>query len=51
MASTVKERIVCDQVMRFFEVHGLLPDNQHGFRAIRSTMTALAAMQEDWVKN
>jgi retron-type reverse transcriptase len=45
------ERIVCDQVTRFFEVHGLLPDNQHGFRAGRSTMTALAAMQEDWVRN
>ena len=51
VASKVMERIVCDQVTRFFEVHGLLPDNQHGFRAKRSTMTALAAMQEDWVKN
>ena len=51
VASKVMERIVCDQVTRFFEVHGLLPDNQHGFRAGRSTMTALAAMQEDWVRN
>ena len=49
VASKVMERIVCYQVTRFFEVHGLLPDNQHGFRAKRSTMTALAAMQEDWV--
>ena len=33
------ERIVCDQVTRFFEIYGLLTD------------TALAAMQEDWVAN
>ena len=32
-------------------MHKLLPDNQHGFRAGRSTMTALASMQQDWVQN
>ena len=33
------------------EVNGLLPDNQHGFRASRSTMTALTAMQRQWIRN
>ena len=49
-ASKVLEKIVCNQVTRFFEVSKLLPDNQHGFRAHRSTMTALSAMQKDWIK-
>ena len=30
----------CEQLTRFLEVHGLLPENQHGFRQKRSTMTA-----------
>ena len=51
MASKVMEQIVCDQVTRFFKVHGFLLDNQHEFRAKRSMMIALSAMQEDWVKN
>ena len=50
-ASKVLEKIVCNQVTRFFEVNKLLPDNQHGFRAHRSTMTALSAMQKDWIKS
>ena len=32
-------------------MHGLLPNNQHGFRSNRSTMTALSAMQKEWIKN
>ena len=28
----------------------LLPENQHGFRQKRSTMTALTSMQKEWVK-
>ena len=48
VASKVLERIVCDQITRFMEVHGLLPDNQHGFREKRSTMTALSEMQREW---
>ena len=51
VASKVMEQIVWHQVTRFFELHGLLPDNQHGIRAKRSAMTALSAMQENWVKN
>ena len=44
------KKIVSNQVMRFFKVQGRLPDNQHGKRAKRSMMTAVAGMQEDWVK-
>ena len=50
-ASKVLERVVCDQLTRFVEVHDLLPTNQHGFRSNRSTMTALSAMQKDWIRN
>jgi hypothetical protein len=51
VASKVLEKVVCNQIMRFMKVHGLLPDNQHGFREKRSTMTALSEMQRDWSSN
>ena len=35
----------------FFEVNNLIPNNQHGFRSNRSTMTVWCEMQEDWAKN
>ena len=50
-ASKVLEKVVCEQLTRFVEVHQILPNNQHGFRANRSTMTALTAMQKEWIKN
>ena len=50
VASKVMEKIICDQVTRFFEVHQLLPDSQHSFRAKRSTMTPIATMQQDRIK-
>ena len=50
-ASKVMEKVICNQVTRFLEVNGLLPDSQHGFRQSRSTMTALSAMQKEWIKN
>jgi hypothetical protein len=50
VASKVLEKIVCDQVTDFMEKNNLLPENQHGFRAKRSTMTALTAMQHEWTK-
>jgi len=50
-ASKVLEKVVCEQLTRFAEVHKLLPNNQHGFRAQRSTMTALSSMQKEWIKN
>ena len=50
-ASKVLEKVVCDQLTRFAESHGLLPTSQHGFRTGRSTMTALSSMQKSWIKN
>ena len=50
-ASKVMESVICDQLTRFLEVHKLLPENQHGFRQKRSTMTAHTAMQKEWVQN
>jgi hypothetical protein len=50
-ASKVLEKIVCDQLRRFVETNKILPKNQYGFRKGRSTMTALTAMQKEWVKN
>ena len=50
-ASKVLEKVVCEQLTRFVEVHQVLPNNQHGFRANRSTMTALTAMKKEWIKN
>ena len=50
-ASKVLEKIVCDQLTRFVETNKILPDNQHGFRKGRSTMTALSAMQKEWIQN
>ena len=49
-ASKVLEKTVCEQLTRFIEVHNLLPNSQHGFRAGRSTMTALSSMQKNWIK-
>ncbi len=47
----MEEKIVCDQVTHYMEMHKLLPENQHGFRQKRSTMTALSSMQQEWTKN
>ena len=50
-ASKVMEKVVCEQLTRFAEVHEILPNCQHGFRAQRSTMTALSSMQREWISN
>ena len=50
-ASKVLEKVVCKQLTRFAEVHDLLPNDQHGFRAQHSTMTALSSMQKEWIQN
>ena len=49
--SKILDKIICEQLTNFMEQHGLLPDNQHGFRAARSTMSALSATQHEWSKN
>ena len=38
------------QVMKYMEANKLFPHGQHGFRANRSTFSALANMQETWLK-
>ena len=47
VASKILEKIVCNRITRYMEVNKLLPDDQHGFRAQRSTMSALTAMQKN----
>ena len=49
--SKVLEKIICDQITAYMETNGLLPPNQHGFRAGRSTMSALSAIQQEWANN
>ena len=50
-ASKLLESIVKKQVTDHLEVNNLLPDNQHGFRSGRSTMSASRATQKDWAEN
>ena len=49
--SKVLEKVVCNQITNYMEKNDLLPPNQHGFRAGRSTMTALTAIQQEWANN
>ena len=44
--SKVLEKIVCSQITDFMEQNDLLPENQHGFREHRSTMSAHANIAE-----
>ena len=43
-ASKLLEMIVNEQTTKFIEEEKILPPNQHGFRAIHSTMTAWSDM-------
>ena len=47
-ASKVLEIVVCSQLSEYLESNNLLPNNQHGFRPRRSTMTAWQEIQLDW---
>ena len=47
-ASKLLEIVVCDQLSNYLEQNNLLPENQHGFRPRRSTMTAWQDIQLDW---
>ena len=49
--SKVLEKIVCSQITDYMEKNKLIPDNQHGFRKGRSTMTALSDIQKEWTSN
>ena len=50
-ASKVLEIVVCSQLSEYLESNKLLPNNQHGFRPQRSTMTAWQEIQLDWAMN
>ena len=39
-ASKLLEKVICKQVTVYLETNKLLPENQHGFRQKRSTMSA-----------
>jgi hypothetical protein len=47
-ASKLLEKVICEQATDYLEKNHLLPDNQHGFRQKRSTMSAWADIQQDW---
>ena len=49
--SMVLEKIIKKQMETFLETNKLLAPNQHGFRAHRSTSSALIAMHSQWVEN
>ena len=49
--SKVLEKVVCSQITDFMEQNDLLPENQHGFREHRSTMSAHANIQQEWAMN
>ena len=49
--SKVIEKIVNKQVLNYMETNQLFPKSQHGFRAKRSTFTAVSSMHEQWIKN
>ena len=42
--------IVNQQVLRYFETNNLFPRSQFGFRAKRSTFSAIASMHETWIE-
>ena len=42
VCSKVPEKIVCKQITKIMDQYGMLPENQHGFRAGRSTMSPLS---------
>ena len=45
------ELVACQQTSQYMEDNNLLPKSQHGFRAKRSTMTALSEVQKQWAEN
>ena len=47
-ASKLLKIVVCSQLSEYLESNDLLPRNQHGFRPMRSTMTAWNEIQLDW---
>ena len=50
-AAKLLELVACEQTSKYMEENDLLPPSQHGFRAMRSTMTALTEVQKQWAVN
>lgn len=44
------EKIVFDQIQRYFSVNNLTSDYQHAYRESHSTATALTQMTDEWLK-
>ena len=51
MASILLEHIIHSHVMKHLELHNILTDSQHGFRAKRSTETQLIQTIHDISKS
>ena len=49
-ASKLLESVVTEQLGDYLEENRLLPQNQHGFRRKRSTMTAWTDIQQEWAQ-
>jgi len=47
----VMETIIRDELMQYFDEHGLIANAQHGFRAKNSVCTQLLECQNYWFKN
>ena len=48
--SKVLEKVMFDQMYRYFSGNNILVDNLHGYRSHRSTQTALTTMYDRWVR-
>ena len=50
-AAKLLELVACQQTSKYMEDNNLLPKSQHGFRSMRSTMTAHTEVQKQWADN
>ena len=51
VASKLIESVACAQMTEYLESNHLLPENQHGLRSKRSTMSAWETLQQEWSEN
>ena len=49
--SKVLERVVHDQLYKYFTINKIIHPSLHGYRKNRSTLTALLQMYEKWVSS
>ena len=48
--SKILEKVVFEQIYRYFKINKIFHPNLHGFRENRSTQTALMTMYDRWVR-